>query len=133
MHASGPGTLNVKCISAKLTRDTETFGKMDPYCKVTIKGQVLKTRTHNNAGKNPIWNQVLKFKIQPGRDDELQLAVYDEDMTKDDLVGESTYFLDEVVRKGRVVENITIAYKGRSSGLVTLELEFVKDAVDLQP
>jgi len=32
MALSGTGKLIVKPLSAKLTRDTETFGRMDPYC-----------------------------------------------------------------------------------------------------
>ena len=30
--ASTTGKLIVKPLSAKLTRDTESFGRMDPYC-----------------------------------------------------------------------------------------------------
>ena len=37
MHLSGtPGTLYVNPISAHLTHDTETFGKMDPYVVVKV-------------------------------------------------------------------------------------------------
>lgn len=46
------------------------------------------------------------------------LAVYDEDLTKDDLVGETTFFLDEVKQKGRIVQGVKIAYKGREAGVV---------------
>lgn len=34
------GTLLIKPLSAKLTRDTETFGKMDPYCLIRLGGQI---------------------------------------------------------------------------------------------
>ena len=50
-----PGTLFIRCMHAKLTHDTETFGKMDPYVKVTIGGQSQKTKTHNSGGKTPRW------------------------------------------------------------------------------
>lgn len=55
------GTLLIKCINAKLTHDTETFGKMDPYVVVTIGGRKEKTRTHENGGKNPRWGETLRF------------------------------------------------------------------------
>lgn len=32
------GTLIIKALSAKLTRDTETFGKMDPFCVIKVGG-----------------------------------------------------------------------------------------------
>ena len=33
---NNPGWLNVKLINAKLTHDTETFGKMDPYVIIKL-------------------------------------------------------------------------------------------------
>lgn len=36
MSFAGSGTLCIKPIKAKLTRDTEFLGKMDPYCKVKL-------------------------------------------------------------------------------------------------
>lgn len=33
------GTLIIKPLNAKLTRDTETWGKMDPFCLVKVGGQ----------------------------------------------------------------------------------------------
>jgi hypothetical protein len=48
----------------------------------------------------------------------VKLAVYDEDVTSDDLVGETSYFLDDVVRTGKKAESIGIAYKGRQAGMI---------------
>lgn len=33
-----PGTIIIKPLSAKLSHDTETFGRMDPFCLVRIGG-----------------------------------------------------------------------------------------------
>jgi Ca2+-dependent lipid-binding protein len=60
---------------------------MDPFVEITIGSQKLKTKTHKNGGKVPRWEETLKFKV--GNEDELKLVVYDEDMTKNDLVGET--------------------------------------------
>ena len=32
----------------------------DPYCLVSCGAQTLRSRTHQNGGKNPVWNQALK-------------------------------------------------------------------------
>lgn len=40
MSFAGAGTLIVKPMNAKLTRDTEFLGKMDPLCKVKLGGMV---------------------------------------------------------------------------------------------
>ena len=36
MSFAGSGSIVVKPMSAKLTRDTEFLGKMDPYCVIKI-------------------------------------------------------------------------------------------------
>lgn len=36
---STTGKLKLIIIEAKLTRDTETFSKMDPYCKIHCRDQ----------------------------------------------------------------------------------------------
>ncbi len=38
------GRLRLTFIEAKLTRDTEFFSKMDPYCKLTYRDQIVKTK-----------------------------------------------------------------------------------------
>lgn len=48
----------------------------------------------------------------------MHFAVFDEDMTKNDLVGETTYFLDEIKMKGKFAEQVKIAYKGKEAGIV---------------
>lgn len=48
----------------------------------------------------------------------MKIAVYDEDLTSDDLVGETTYFLDEIRTKGKFSDAIKIAYKGKEAGTV---------------
>ena len=57
------GDLDIKVIDAKLTRDTEFFGKMSPFVQVEIGGEIRKTSDKRNAGKQPIWDEVLHFRI----------------------------------------------------------------------
>ena len=49
------GTIRLAPMSANLTRDTETFGKMDPYCVVTVGKQKFKTLALDGAGTKPNW------------------------------------------------------------------------------
>ena len=39
------GKLRVYIIEAKLTRDTEMFGKMDPYVVINTRQQRIRTKT----------------------------------------------------------------------------------------
>ena len=55
-----PGDLNegilvLKIEKGELIRDTEMFGKMDPYCTIVFGKEKLKTKVHNNGGKYPVW------------------------------------------------------------------------------
>ena len=56
------GTFIIRPICAKLTRDTDLFTKMDPYCVVTLGNQKQKTRVASGAGKSPNWQDQLVFK-----------------------------------------------------------------------
>ena len=58
MQGATTGRLRLEIIEARLTRDTEAFGKMDPYVKIQMREQVFKTKTMQEAGKTPKWNQV---------------------------------------------------------------------------
>lgn len=113
------GTLFIKLQSATLTRNTEWLGKMDPYVKVSIGNQSERTKTHLNGGKKPRWEQTLKFKIVGSTDEEIKIQVFDEESVKsDDLVGETSFFMDDIKRRGKFQEATKIAYNGKEAGIL---------------
>ena len=63
------GKLKLFVIEAKLTRDTETFGKMDPYCIVTYRQDKFRTPTKDGAGKVPKWDFVIDINVKYIGDD----------------------------------------------------------------
>jgi hypothetical protein len=71
MSFTGSGTLIVKPLNAKLTRDTDFLSKMDPYCNIRLGTTKYRTRTHESGGlllnkiligKHPHWNDTLTFR-----------------------------------------------------------------------
>lgn len=50
------GTLKLTIVEARLDRDVETFGKMDPYVVVENRMQKFRTKEHTDGGKTPVWN-----------------------------------------------------------------------------
>lgn len=82
------GKLSLEVIDARLTRDTEFIGKMDPYVVFKTRDQVFKTKVHNSGGKTPVWNQTFEIDVKY-IGDELNLTVFDEDVTTSDTVGSS--------------------------------------------
>ena len=117
---STSGTLNLTVIEAKLTRDTETFGKMDPYCVLETRQQQFKTVTHENAGKAPKWDQTFKVDVKYIGDD-LTLTVFDEDVTGSDKVGSATIKLSALCVNGGLDDWYEIQYKGKKSGTVHIK------------
>lgn len=59
-------TLIVRPIQAVLTRDTNFFTSMDPYCCIYFDQQAKKTSPNFGGGLRPVWNQALKFQIGIG-------------------------------------------------------------------
>ena len=89
------GKLTLIIQRAELTRDTETFGKMDPYVLITFDSKIRKTSVKQEGGKIPIWNE--KFEIQVNNHyQNITFKVFDEDTTNDDLVGEVTITVSEL-------------------------------------
>lgn len=89
------GKLTLVIQRAELTRDTETFGKMDPYVLITFDSKIRKTSVKQEGGKIPIWNE--KFEIEVNNHyQNITFKVFDEDPTTDDLVGEVTITVSEL-------------------------------------
>ena len=117
------GMLRLSVIEAKLTRDTEWFSKMDPYCEIQTRHQKVRTRTLNEAGKAPKWNQVFDIDVKYIGDD-MTVTVYDEDVCSSDLVGKATVKMSSLCIAGGLDDWFPIQYKGRQSGQVHLKGEW---------
>ncbi len=79
--------LKVTVVDGKLIRDTETFGKMDPFVEIEHKGIKYKTSTHEDGGKTPKWNYNIEIPFER-EDDKIQVSCYDEDLVSNTLIGE---------------------------------------------
>ena len=80
------GALKLTVVEAKLTRDTEFFGKMDPFCIIEYRQDRWKTAVKQNAGKVPKWDQTYDIDVKYVGDD-MWIKVFDEDITDNDPVG----------------------------------------------
>lgn len=109
----GPYQLYIKVASAALTRSTDLLGKMDPFaqiefCRPSGSNTLIKKirgPTHKGGHKQPVWNFecLLYFGGESagqgsnnssgsgsvgGITEKLKIAVYEEDLTTNDFVGE---------------------------------------------
>jgi Ca2+-dependent lipid-binding protein len=112
--------LIVKPTTARLTRDTQTFGRMDPYIIFKIGGAQQKTKTHEAGGKTPNWSDIMSFTITD--ETELAIRVLDEEVVSDDIIGETRISLEQVIKNGQWKDWVDIHYENEPAGQVYLEL-----------
>ena len=110
------GTLKLHVIEARLTRDTDA-NKMDPYCIILVREQEFKTSAKEEAGKEPKWNQCFDIDVKYIGDD-LTVKVMDEDIGKDDMIGEAKIKLSSFCVNGGLDEWYEIYFEGESAGKV---------------
>lgn len=114
--------LKLTVLEAHLTRDVETFGKMDPFIVLTHNKQTQTSKTLNDAGKNPKWNEDFSFVVLP--DETIDFSVYDaESSNKDQLVGANTLSVQFLIDS--IQMNITkdIWFESKKCGDVVFSYE----------
>ena len=117
-------TLLIKPLSANLTRDTETFGKMDPLVEIHIGGRSYKTACHNDGGKHPQWQDVFTHVLTG--EQELTFTVMDIDsISKSDVIGEGRVNLGSTYQRYNTSDWYDISYKGKPAGKVLIGLEIM--------
>lgn len=113
-------TLLVNLVSAKLTRDTETFGNMDPYCKVSLGAQIKRSQVRNSAGKTPAWHQILAFSRT--MEDSIRIEVWDKDLVTDDLVGTAVCSLEAAGPGQKATLELPLMYENQAAGTIIVEI-----------
>jgi len=114
------GSLKLHVIEAKLTRDTETFSKMDPYCKIQVRDQMFQTKVLDGAGKMPKWNEVFTIDVKYIGDD-MEVVCLDKDVTKSDTIGSANIKLSSLAVNGGLDDWFDIQYKGKKAGALHLK------------
>ena len=82
------GVLNIKFAEAKLTNNTELWGKMDIYLKMTHRNIVTQSEVVDNAGKNFTWDPQPSFNFKINEPlEQIELEVLDKDILTSYTVG----------------------------------------------
>lgn len=119
----GKGKLIITAKTARLTRDTETFGKMDPYCKLRYDGIKQKTKVHKSGGKNPSWDETFTYVVTDCTI--LTVSVWDQDTFSSDEVGSVQLDVNALKAEGGLTDWVKLQYKGKDAGEVFLEIMYV--------
>ena len=119
-QAATQGTLRIEVIEARLTRDTEAVGQMDPYCVIETGEQKFQTRILEGAGKTPKWNQAFNIEVKD-TDDDISIKVLDEDVRNDDVVGGATFKISSLCSEGGFNRWLPIYYEDAEAGDINLK------------
>lgn len=73
--------LKITIKRAKFKRDIEFLGKQDPFVRLVYGEQTLRTKTIDDGGKEPVWDEMLELAdIKKHLNDEMIIETLDEDM-----------------------------------------------------
>ncbi|CAJ1970821.1 unnamed protein product [Sphenostylis stenocarpa] len=101
------GFMEVQLVKAKGLRNTDIFGKMDPYVLIQYKDQEKRSSVANGQGKNPVWNEkfifIVEYPVGSNHQDKIIFKIMDKDSCKDDFVGQAIIHVGDLLAQG--VEN----------------------------
>jgi len=100
---------------------------MDPYVKLSNKKTKFKTRTHNNGGKKPSWNESYTFNLQEANTGNIYFEIYDKDTLSDDYVCGGRLTFTQLLCNGPGPQRHALYNKNGSKcdGYITLASSFV--------
>ena len=123
---SANGILKITCVGARLDRNVQTFGKMDPYVTIINGKEKVQTNTHDDGGSNPVWNQTFELEI---RDQTrlIEFAVRDEETFADRDVGTVKIRADKLIESGFLDKQWQIKHDEENAGSLHLKSEWLPD------
>lgn len=103
------GQLDVFVVEARKMPDKEMFSRQDPYVLLRLghTGQVAKTKTRREGGRNVTWNQSVSFVVSEVVMSGLVLhiQVMDANVGKDRLIGQYELNLNSMVKGSPVKDS----------------------------
>lgn len=121
---AGVGTVTFRPQFARLTIDTETFGKMDPYVKCNLGNNIKFTNVAHDQGKTPAWTDALTF--QANNEGTIVVEVWEKDSVGDDFLGRLSVQLGPVYTRRNVVDSGELrSDAGKVVGTINYQIEFV--------
>lgn len=129
-----PGNLEVNVLDGTRLRETQVFGKQDPYCVVRVGETRDRTKTCTDGGSRPKWNERFNFTLA-GHEQAMDLEVWNRNsMTSDSYIGAALVSLSEVFAAGSSNVQVTLKdKKGKNAGSVVLVLRFNGAGVSVAP
>lgn len=121
------GMLSIVLVEGRNLKSMELIGKQDPYCKLSIGAFSKRSKTINKGGRNPYFGEeeVVFWITEDLWTHRMQLALFDEDIGSDDLIGDATFSVLHFMEKlGSQEHVIALKNSGHNAGEVVVKVEF---------
>jgi Ca2+-dependent lipid-binding protein len=112
------GTLIVKVVEARLTRDAETFGTQDPYVEIEHRMEKFKTKVATDGGKNPKFNEEFTYNVKYIGDDFHMRIMNKNVIQSDDVLAQATIKVSGLCVNGGMDDWWKVQYKGKDGGSI---------------
>merc|ERR1711915_337413 len=96
------GQIYITIFKAKDIKKNGMFGKADPYVTLSMGKQKAKSATVKNS-HNPEWNYKAAFDVDETTPHEINISVFDEDVGKDDSLGNAVLDISSIREKSQLI------------------------------
>jgi len=119
------GIARLTIVEAVLHKDTEFFGKMDPYFKIFFRNFEMTSKINYQGGKSPKWNETFQIHVK-NKQEVIRFEVYDEEKNRDDImVGERELKMENFIDEAHKNKWFTLFYKGKPKGEIHIKCDFM--------
>eukprot|EP00250_Pteridium_aquilinum_P016437 c23102_g1_i4 orf=83-742(+) len=124
------GSLELHLVQGRGLISADVFDKSDPYAVITCNKQTVKSKTMENAGSDPVWDQTFAFAIDCEVTEAI-IKLFDRDtFTKDDPLGDVKIPMQMVFTEGYVppTDYKVFSSSGKLQGELKVGLKFIPKA-----
>ncbi|RHY08346.1 hypothetical protein DYB37_003780 [Aphanomyces astaci] len=117
--------LQVRVKGATNLRSVQFIGKQDPYCEVRLGGRVFRTRTHDNGGKNPRWEDTFVFNVMDPQVEQLLIVIKDHNWVSDEFIGTCNVPLNAFLHGQMVDQWYPVNHGRKQKGTINLAIQLL--------
>ncbi|KAJ0403256.1 hypothetical protein P43SY_007560 [Pythium insidiosum] len=117
--------LHVRAVSARNLLDKQTFGKQDPYCKISVGSKTFRTRVHDNGHKTPVWDEKFVFEVYDPQLEQVFVQVKDKNFTASVLIGEVRLPVNMFLHGSVTDQWYTLNNGSRRAGEINLRVQLL--------